>query len=99
MVNLNNQKPWIANKDIWVGNSYRYEGNALQSNWIPNNLARDAVRSLVESGRACVTLMKHRGKPDELAAALLGTLPPSCASQQDLYRRTGDLWIGLLASR
>lgn len=90
---LHQKRSYIANKDIWVGNGFRYEGTSRNDHWIPNALARDAVGVRVEDGSACAALRALSGKPDDLLAALTGRTAAGCTAEMALFDQVRAQWI------
>lgn len=93
---LNDAKSYIANKDIWTGAFYEYSGLSKEQNWIPTNLARDEIGTLVEEGQACDGLQEFKGKPGELLDALQARSVAGCQSEFTLYDQAKQSWIGKL---
>ncbi|MDZ3831032.1 MAG: protein-glutamine glutaminase family protein [Sphingopyxis sp.] len=96
VVELNERKSYVENKDIWVGNGYRYEGTSRANHWIPNNLARDAVGARVEEGRVCRDLQAFKGQPGKLLDILTNGSPIDCPAEKALFDQTRAKWVALL---
>ncbi|TVR01880.1 MAG: hypothetical protein EA398_08995 [Deltaproteobacteria bacterium] len=86
------------------GSFYPYEGPLADENWIPHNLARDAVGAVLDHS-SCTPLTHLEPRPADLGEALAElaqrgcSIDSACAELCQLYAERAALWTSLVHPR